>query len=189
MNISPTAIETFTGRAFDYADPKMEDINIRDIAAALSKICRYNGHGVKFYSVAEHCVWLARHVITTGGGEAAALHMLLHDAAEAYIGDHVSPVKQHCPQIRNLEDPIMELIGFKFGIQVPFPEWVKVLDMRILLNEKAFLFPNSRYSWYAEQLGFTELDTVELAGWAPEEAETLYLDMFEFCTGFKVKRS
>lgn len=187
MNIKPTAIETRTGRAFDYDDVQMQDIKIQDMAASLSKICRYNGHGNEFYSVAEHCLILAEYALEHYD-ETIALHMLLHEAAEPYIGDHVSPVKNYCPQIRELEHPIMEVACFKFGLQYPFPAIVKELDTRIQLDEKAKLFPNSRYTWYAEQLGYEPLG-VNIRCIQPGPAlEYEFLDAFESLTGFEVKR-
>jgi hypothetical protein len=52
-------IATYTGAAFDVMNPRAEDIRFDDIASALSKQCRYGGHCIEFYSVAEHCVHVA----------------------------------------------------------------------------------------------------------------------------------
>ena len=48
------SIRTFTGRTFWPLDPKPEDLDIRDIAHALSLVCRFTGHTRSFYSVADH---------------------------------------------------------------------------------------------------------------------------------------
>jgi len=189
MKIASTAIETRSGRAFDYDNMRLEDIKIEDVASSLSKICRYNGHGNAFYSVAEHCLLLAEYVMNTSGDEVIALHMLLHELGEPYIGDHVSPVKNLCPAIRDLEHPILEMACFKFGLQYPFPPIVKELDIRIQIDEKLKLFPDSRYTWYAEQLGFEPLG-VNIRCIQPGPAlEYEFLDAFESLTGFEVKRN
>ena len=73
-------IQTYTGRQFWPLDPRIEDIDIHDIAHALSHQCRYSGHCLRFYSVAEHSVLLSHHV----AGE-HMLWALLHDAWEAYL--------------------------------------------------------------------------------------------------------
>lgn len=49
-------MQTFTGRQFWPMDPRPEDLDILDIAHALSLLCRFGGHCQRFYSVAEHSV-------------------------------------------------------------------------------------------------------------------------------------
>ena len=51
-----TFIRTFTGKRFDYLTATVDDIDIEDIANALSNVCRFNGHLPEFYSVAQHSV-------------------------------------------------------------------------------------------------------------------------------------
>jgi len=80
--------QTFSGVEFYIQDPRPEDINIIDIAHALSHICRYNGHCSFHYSVAQHSALVARLVPNH-----LKLAALLHDAHEAYTGDIVSPLK------------------------------------------------------------------------------------------------
>ena len=49
-------ITTYSGEAFDPAQPDSQKIHIADIAHALSLLCRANGHFKRFYSVGQHCV-------------------------------------------------------------------------------------------------------------------------------------
>jgi len=74
-------IQTFTGRRFRPRNPAPDDFDIRDVAHALSLLCRFNGHCRVFYSVAEHSVRVSRICPPP-----AALWGLLHDLGEAYIG-------------------------------------------------------------------------------------------------------
>ena len=56
-------ITTVSGIHFYPLDPNPDDIDIKDIAHALSLICRANGHFKYFYSVAQHCVACANEAI------------------------------------------------------------------------------------------------------------------------------
>ena len=114
---------THTGRHVDPLNVRAEDICLEDIAFALSNLCRFGGH-VRFYSVAEHCVRVCR-----AAPPELQRAALLHDAAEAYIGDIIRPLKrsiivQDADQcggyadrepIRDLEERIMCLIDDKWG--------------------------------------------------------------------------
>lgn len=84
----PNLISTYSGKVIDVNNPKPEDICIEDIAHALSLLCRFNGQCDFHYSVAQHSV-LVMHQVSYE----IKLEALLHDAAEAYVGDLSTPVK------------------------------------------------------------------------------------------------
>ncbi|MGC6233494.1 HD family hydrolase, partial [Hafnia paralvei] len=48
-------IITFSGKAFNLIEPQREQIVIEDIAHALARENRFNGHTKAAYSVAQHC--------------------------------------------------------------------------------------------------------------------------------------
>lgn len=121
-------IQTKTGRKFYPLKPKCEDIDIEDIAWSLSNICRYNGH-CKFYSVAEHSIYASQYL------SRYALEGLMHDAAEAYIGDISTPVKQLLPNIKKIEHRILKCIAEKFNLEYPFNNAIKKVDLRLLATE------------------------------------------------------
>jgi uncharacterized protein len=109
-------VQTYTGKAFSLTDIKVEQIDILDIAHSLSNQCRYNGHCQRFYSVAEHCIemsWMDKIDPLVG---------LLHDAAEAYVGDIVSPLKRilkggfQPSSLKLIEDSLNRKIEKKFGL-------------------------------------------------------------------------
>lgn len=83
-----TVMKTITGKHIDLADPQESDFDIIDIAFALGRILRFNGHIRQDYTVAHHCL-LMSHAVP----EEHALEALLHDAAEAYMGDIIMPAK------------------------------------------------------------------------------------------------
>ena len=108
-------MQTFSGRQFWPMDPKPEDVCILDIANSLGKICRYNGHCKKFYSVAEHSYYVSKYVEPQN-----ALWGLLHDASEAYMCDLIRPLKNEpfARSFRLFENKIIEVIADRLSEEV-----------------------------------------------------------------------
>ena len=103
-------ILTYTGKVIDPLNVNPDDICIEDIAHGLSLLCRYNGQCDIFYSVAEHCITMATY---PGFRKWNPLVMLLHDAAEAYIGDIIRPIKLLLPEFKRIENDFLHAIAFK----------------------------------------------------------------------------
>jgi len=120
-------IHTLYGGSIDLLSMTPEDVDIRDIAHALSHICRFAGNSRSFYSVAQHSVLVARRL-----PERLRLAGLLHDSAEAYTGDIISPIKYSiAPRYENLEARILQVIGRKFCVSLtPMHPWVHEVDKR-----------------------------------------------------------
>jgi len=129
-------ILTYTGRWFDVFDPRPEDVDILDIAHALSLTNRYGGHTDLPYSVAQHSVLASQEV-----PEEDAMWALLHDAGEAYLGDVPKPIKVNLPAFEEAEDRVLRVIAEKFGLEWPMPRSVKEADLRLLLTEARDLMP------------------------------------------------
>jgi len=126
-----TWITTATGRRVDYVRVGPEDIDIEDIATALSRECRFAGHCKHFYSVAQHSVLVSRLV-----PEELALEGLLHDASEAYLKDIPSPLKSLLPDYREIEARFDRAIRRRFGLpETPSPE-IKRADLVLLATER-----------------------------------------------------
>lgn len=108
-NDDPGQISTWTKRKLNPLTCGPEDIDPLDIAAALSKQCRFNGHTFGHLSVARHCVWVAGRVWDETSHTKERLRRqltltaLLHDAAEAYLGDLVKPLKRTAFGVAYLE--------------------------------------------------------------------------------------
>jgi hypothetical protein len=180
-------MQTFTGRAFRPFAATIEDIDAADIARSLAMTCRYNGHVNRFYSVAEHSIHMAEHFARVGDRE-TALWALLHDAAEAYIGDMVRPLKvtDSMAPFRALDHQLTALIATKFGlIDDPaefhgLPAAVKDADARILLTERDALLSTPPQPW--GQDGMEPLD-VDVRCWSPTGAETAFLTALDELDG------
>lgn len=126
--------QSFSGRAIRILDPSPDQVDILDIAHALSNVCRFGGMTLSHYSVAQHSVLVSANV-----SEEHALAGLLHDAAEAYIGDIVTPLKRALTMhpYRVLEKAWARAISERFGVElVKLPEEVVTADLRALLTEK-----------------------------------------------------
>lgn len=112
-------------------DPQPEEIAAEDIWWALSRIPRFNGHTKRPYTVAEHsliCAWLAPKPLK--------LAALLHDAAEAYIGDIMRPVKVDLKTSfagESLEaDEYDLLLAIFHALEVPMPSeagWTTIMQI------------------------------------------------------------
>lgn len=113
---SPNVMNTWSGRQFDPLHMQPTDVSLKDIAHALSLLCRGGGHLDRFYSVGQHCINCAREAHARGWSNRLVLACLLHDASEAYISDIIRPVKIHLDNYREIEDRIMSVILIAFGL-------------------------------------------------------------------------
>ena len=107
-------IMTYTKKMFDPLQSNAEQIDIKDIAHALSMLCRANGHFRSFYSVAQHSINCMKEAKARGYSERIQLACLLHDASEAYLSDVTRPVKAELPRYKEIEAPLQETIWNKW---------------------------------------------------------------------------
>ena len=112
MKLEP--IRTYTGVVMYPLAPKEEDFNITDIAHALSQMTRANGHFDTFFSVARHSINCALEAGSRGYSKKVQLLCLLHDGAEAYIGDMTRPLKQQIPYFSEIEREYQKIIFSKY---------------------------------------------------------------------------
>lgn len=158
-------IQTGSGGYVNLLDPDPDTIQLSDIAAGLSKLCRFSGQCRQFYSVAQHsclCAYYAPPEL--------AWHALMHDAAEAYIGDMARPLKQLMPEYKRIEQRLESVIFEKYNVRVC--DEVKRLDLQALATERRDLMPATDERWAV-------LDGVEpwndtILGWSPESAERYF---------------
>lgn len=135
-------IQTASGRYASLTAPRPHDIDIGDIAHALSNICRFGGHTREFYSVAQHSVLASRIVPPED-----ALAALLHDAGEAYVGDMVLPLKNLLPEYRLIESGMWLAISMAFGVPLKMPASVKRADLVLLATERRDLLCEQALPW------------------------------------------
>ena len=208
-------LQTFTGKKIDLINPTREMVDIEDIAQSLSMICRYNGHCRDFYSVAEHSVMveamgsqiLLRREAERNSGRLSAppkptseivqqsLSLLLHDAAEAYIGDITTPLKRGLesvggdvvfpPEARmskfeELERRWLLVIGEAFGLGDRLAEPSEVMrqaDEKVMSVEVPMLFHPVQSSWW-ETRSRPRSGEMVIQCWSPAEARRKFISRF-----------
>ena len=165
-------VSTFLGNRFFLTSPHIDDVAIEDIAHGLAYQCRFNGQTSAFYSVAQHSLMVMSLV-----PEPLHFHALLHDAAEAYLGDMVKPLKQLFPEFSVIESRVMDIIGQRFAIDLSrLDPAIKRADMVALATEKRDLMPYSTEAWsYLEGIDALP-DIIEPMG--PQAAKEAFLQAF-----------
>jgi 5'-deoxynucleotidase YfbR-like HD superfamily hydrolase len=164
-------IQTFTGKRIYPLNPKVEDIDIYDIAHSLSNQSRFAGHSTHFYSVAQHCV-----LVSLSCSPDDALWGLLHDASESFLVDIPSPLKR-LPEFqayRDAESKLMGIICQVFGLPSEEPVNVKIVDKRMLVTEARDLTLSEGRGWAAD----VEPYDFHIKPWSPEHARAKYISRF-----------
>lgn len=181
-------IRTYTGGKFYFNDVRPEDINIEDIAHALSLNSRFTGHCKRHLSVAEHSL----NVSTALAGQSCELAGLLHDSSEAFLSDVARPLK-HSEQFRpyrELEAQIEKVIEARFGFSGFDHAAVKSAD-NLMLGVEAFVLmgvrPGEEWDWAL--LPAMKHPLWEDMKWSlehpPKDVKQDFLDYFYFLNGEK----
>ncbi len=171
-------IQTYSGLSVDPRHLRPCDVRIADIAHALSMLCRFTGHTAEFYSVAEHCVHVSR-IVTPQ----FALHGLLHDASEAYIGDVAGPLKGTgvYTAYRHMERDVMRVILASFGLSDPQPGEVTYADHYMIWPEVSALMDRTVSCWEGYKFPW-DGPRVTIERWLPARAESEFLRRYGECS-------
>lgn len=168
-------IQTYTGKQFRPLRPRIEDLDINDIAHSLANQCRFAGHVKEFYSVAQHS-YLVSYLCSPDD----ALWGLLHDASEAYLVDLPGPLKRH-PDFniyRVAEMYMMAVICDRFGLPREEPASVRHADKVLLATEKRDLLGAEPAPWFP----LPPPADWFIEGISPREAKLAFLQRFDELT-------
>lgn len=165
-----TYIGTYSGKEFDFINPKPEHICIEDIAHALSNICRFTGHVQTFYSVGQHSVLVAS---LFENDPELAFYGLMHDSTEAYVNDLSTPLKALLRDYQKIENTVWEAIANKFYMPFELPREIKAADLRLVLTEDRDLNQFQKI----QLPGLMPLET-KIEAWAPNKTKQMFLDKF-----------
>lgn len=172
--MSPTIL-LISGEYFDFSAPGASPFTIDDIAWALSNLCRFNGHCRQFYSIAQHSV-LVSHLVPA----ALALQGLLHDGAEAFVGDITAPLKRLLPDYKSIEKRVEAAVLARFGLPDQLDPAVKRADLVALATERRDLMSHRGGIWTL--LEGVEPDPERLFGMSPVSARDAFLRRFRELT-------
>lgn len=168
------AFTTFSGYQVDPLNLKDADIRLKDIAHSLALTNRFAGHSRIPISVAQHSIWVSKLC-----GWPYRKEGLLHDAAEAYLGDMTRPVKHSelMEGFRLAEASVQSTVERAFNLNTG-PEarrMVDQMDNLMVRFEYEIAFGEGPEFYYGpinkNQRGL-------LMGWRPmtwQEAETMFL--------------
>lgn len=170
-----------SGRYLDLLNPQPDQFTLADIAGALSKICRFGGQIDGWYSVAEHCVECYSQAWLDGAGPLVRRIALLHDAAEAFVGDVVKPLKALLPEYQRVEQRIEAVIAAKYGLfgdtlEATEAAWAeaKEIDRAMLIAERRAMFTRDDVLWTGE--ADVRPLAVRFNRWEPPRAELMFAE-------------
>ena len=139
-------LKTTSGKYVSLDDFRKEDVSIRDIAISLSRITRFNGHGVvEGLSVLQHSMLVSRILEDQGYDALTQLLGLIHDCHEAYLGDLV-PAQAEFYEVNNdrIDDFVSDLRFFLLPHHSIFDyRPVKKADSIALDLERRVMWPAS----------------------------------------------
>lgn len=171
MKIDPYIL-TVTGNHFDFIELKDNKIDIEEIAYALSNTCRFGGHCKEYYSVAQHSVLVAQRVPAR-----CYMDALFHDAAEAYLGDMPTPLKQLLPEYQDMTHMVEFWLQQKMNINIKQPE-IKRADLEVLAAEKRDLMPPDTCHWAV--LDGINIPEETITPMLPATAFTYFMTAYEY---------
>lgn len=176
MLVGLEKINTRSGGYIDLLNPDPKDINLTDIAVGLANTCRFGGQMDQHYSVAQHSIYVAQK-----SPFRFKLRALMHDAAEAYLGDIQRPIKRLLSGYHDLEVRFEAAINKKFRLK-PLNEedaaLLKEIDTEMCATERQLLNNDPADIWIG--LGRTLPDKgFHIPVWEPKYAYQRFIEAFE----------
>lgn len=164
-------------------EPKMEDLDIMDVAQSLSIQSRFHGFCKAPFSVAQHVVNVKDLVKLAGGSRVAQMLALQHDTPEAYLSDVARPLKQlGIPAYREAEkkwDAIVEEAYITPLGEITDEDrlLIKRSDRLALIWEMSWLKDDARVYEYMDERTLDDVPFRQVA-WSWSQARSIFLGEF-----------
>lgn len=180
------SVATYWGVEFFPLAPRQEDVFVEDVAHSASQICRYGGHSMAHYSVAQHSVLVSEYAEALSSthwgveGETdplvAARWGLIHDAGECYTADICAPIKPYLSLLNLIEDRCLAAVAARCGLEWPMPEVIHYADTAVFRAEvRSGIMRNCPWWKFPDDCPDSG-DVVQFM--SPPEAKELWLDRF-----------
>lgn len=169
-------IATVSGKRFYLLEPRLEDIDILDIAHGLSLQCRWTGQCKFHYSIAQHS-----YLCSFVGPDNEAFDRLMHDASEAYIGDMNRPLKHYTAAgaaYMTVESKLQKTIAERFGFSIVEPMSVKLADNYLLYAERDQIV-GYKFDEAEDWDRYKDKGEITIEEWTPQQAKKMFLTRFE----------
>lgn len=170
-----------SGHKAYFLDPRVSDLDLEDIAYHAAGLNRYTG-GSRI-SIAQHMV-TGYHMAKRFYPTATLLpaRILIHDVAEAIIGDVSSPLKSLLPDYRRIEADWDKLVEERFNLTFVGDPLVKELDDRLWLTERLTVYEGidceEDYSGPLEPFPLNKHDLADyFTPWSPTDAMHEWFDL------------
>lgn len=172
-------ILTVDGKYFKFRKPNKKFITLNSVARGLANTCRFGGQCSRFYSVAEHSIYVSILLEMKFLDQPEhyriklAREGLFHDAPEAFICDMVKPLKEILPDYQEIESlveiPVYEqMLGYS-----ELDDEVKWADMVMLATEQGQVMNNyDNWIW----TGSIKSSNLEIKFLNPQEAYDAFLE-------------
>ncbi len=176
-------IQSYSGKAIHLDGSfSVDDVVVEDLSRGLSNTCRYGGQSKLFYSVAEHSInvmYRVRELVKPGPRarrfgatrrQALIRKALLHDAAEAYLGDIPTPLKRMLPQYKRIEAQFEAVLAERFDLPMDDEAHriIKQADYECLAAERDEVFPTPPPADWSGDLDVPDPWLgCEVVGWSP----------------------
>lgn len=156
-----------------FQNPRRCEILLSDVAYHLSRSCRFNNAIEPHYSVSEHSILMAQHMLQWGK-EDLAKQCLMHDANEYLFGDIPATIKKLLPDYKLWEEPFEQFILTHFGLPYKLDPRIKKLDRQMCSTEQLVLRGHEPDT-YVEEGTLEKEITFQLWDWQTAQSEFLML--------------